>query len=139
MKKLKFQIGAWVHINAVLSFGYDNQQQRTVTPRFFEEPAIGQVTGAAFIPMGVRSLSYGFDSPTTFTPKSTVFVYLVRTGTTNAEKRVHEEDLETCAPLPGGLPLRFTASPPWGEMARNEARNEAQAMERDKRGRFKST
>ena len=134
MKKLKFQVGDWVRVKAFLRFGYNHKQKRTATPHDLKEPAIAQVTGAAFVPMGSRSLGY----PITFTPEGTVFIYLVRTGVTNAEKRVREEDLEICEPLPDGLPMRFATFPPWNEAARAEARTEAKQMSRNAKGRFVS-
>lgn len=145
-RQLKFGVGSWVRVAACLRFDYENfnfekhgaskRRERTVEALPFKEPPAGQVTGAAFIPMGHRVLG-DYDDPTTFEPEGSIFVYLIRLGATNTEMRVREADLEPCEPLPGGLPLRYAVFPPWSDAAREEVRQEAKRAKRDEKGRFK--
>lgn len=143
-KKLRFKIGDWVEVRALMHAEYETEQdnfqryvrtQRRITSIPLRTPVRGQICGMRRVSLG-RIQESMFEDPTRFIQQGVVMVWEVRVGMINAPYRVLDADV--MADAPGGeLPYFYCRQIALDAQERQRLQEIMRDAPRDERGRFK--
>ena len=135
----RFKIGEWVEVIADIEPAYDSYAlgNRVIQRWGYSKKKRpkGQVVGIKRVCLGYCDRSARHDEQSFLEVKSTVRVWMVKRGMMNVPLLCLEKDMIPCEGK-DNLPLLWQDRPEWSEKHREEMREYAKEMKRDKKGRF---